>query len=352
MCLQRISQKGTTKKKKRGHPVLLQHGLFQSAGIFVVSNKKKSLAYYLCDLGYDVWLGNNRGVYEDHSHLTSKDPRYWDWNIHDLGRFDFPTMVQYVHTQTEQRVTFIGHSQGNAQAFAGLCHDPDIAQYLDLFVALAPAYYVNDFKHWSLKLLQKLPDSVFELIFGSTSFIPIMHKCQLFFHKRIFSSFAYIMFAYLFGWTSDRWKKGRKPAIFQTTPRPISTKLIRNWLDISRSGRLKSQEYSDIAQARVAEERHYELGNVKCPVAVFWGKGDSLVDGERLVVEMRKIGVNLVFELGIEGYEHMDLLWAGDVVEKVFKHLERLLEERRSGREEKESSKRKGKESQRNNNKR
>src|SRR5579859_1969398 len=45
------------------YPVLLLHGLMQSAGAFCV-NDESSLAFYLCKEGYDIWLGNNRGYFE------------------------------------------------------------------------------------------------------------------------------------------------------------------------------------------------------------------------------------------------------------------------------------------------
>lgn len=41
------------------YPVLMLHGLLQSAGAFCV-NDEDSLAFYLCRQGFDVWLGNNR----------------------------------------------------------------------------------------------------------------------------------------------------------------------------------------------------------------------------------------------------------------------------------------------------
>lgn len=42
-------------------PVLLQHGLLDSATSFVISSKTASLGYILYDAGYDVFLCNHRG---------------------------------------------------------------------------------------------------------------------------------------------------------------------------------------------------------------------------------------------------------------------------------------------------
>jgi len=318
LVLERI-YKPEHKNVKHRTPIILQHGLFQSSGIFVVANNENALAFYLAGRGYDVWLGNNRAVHDKHSVHSPHDDSYWDWSLDELGRYDFAATVQYVALETNQKVIFCGHSQGNAQAFIGLAVKPEIAQYIELFVAMAPAYFVNEFRHWSLKGLQQLPEQVFNILFGKKSFVSIMHICQHQFHRRVFSSIAYNMFAYLFGWSSDKWKRGRKPAIFQATPRPISTKLIQHWLKVSKFGKLALFGPS-------GEAIEYLLSPIQCPVAVFWGKDDTLVDGKKLINALRQEGVNVVFEHGVDGYEHMDLIWAVDAVDTVFRPLEGLLQ--------------------------
>lgn len=58
--LQRLhDKKQTALHSSKRYPVLLLHGLLQSAGAFCV-NDEDSLAFYLCKQGFDVWLGNNR----------------------------------------------------------------------------------------------------------------------------------------------------------------------------------------------------------------------------------------------------------------------------------------------------
>lgn len=41
-------------------PVLLAHGLLFSSSMYVI-NGRNSFAFYLADLGYDVWMFNHRG---------------------------------------------------------------------------------------------------------------------------------------------------------------------------------------------------------------------------------------------------------------------------------------------------
>jgi Partial alpha/beta-hydrolase lipase region len=78
-----VRQRGTESAKPK-YPVLMIHGLLQSAGAFC-TNDDSSLAFYLCKSGYDVWLGNNRcGFTPEHALLSYSDPRMWAWNIRQM----------------------------------------------------------------------------------------------------------------------------------------------------------------------------------------------------------------------------------------------------------------------------
>ncbi|KAH1374406.1 hypothetical protein KXX50_002001 [Aspergillus fumigatus] len=86
--------------RNQRYPVLLVHGLLQSAGAFCV-NDDDSLAFYLCKAGYDVWLGNNRcGMTPEHTTLSTGDPRMWTWNIRQMGVLDLTALVSRVLFET------------------------------------------------------------------------------------------------------------------------------------------------------------------------------------------------------------------------------------------------------------
>lgn len=64
-----------------GFPILILHGLFQSSGSFVTS-EDRSLAFWLAKRGYQVYLGNTRGVYDmGHRSYSRGDPRFWGESI-------------------------------------------------------------------------------------------------------------------------------------------------------------------------------------------------------------------------------------------------------------------------------
>ena len=66
--------------------------------------------------------------------------QFWEFSFVELGEFDLKTQIDYVLNSTDQeKLTYVGHSQGTTQMFYGLSTDPDyFKQRINLFVALAP----------------------------------------------------------------------------------------------------------------------------------------------------------------------------------------------------------------------
>ena len=55
-------------------------------------------AFIMADLGYDVWLGNNRGnIYgQQHLNYTLHSAEFWDFDFETMGIEDLPTIINYV----------------------------------------------------------------------------------------------------------------------------------------------------------------------------------------------------------------------------------------------------------------
>lgn len=83
--------------------MLLLHGLMQSTGAFCV-NDENSLAFFLCKSGYDVWLGNNRGYFKpQHKSLKPSNPKFWAWNLRQMGCLDLSALVSHVCAETGRK---------------------------------------------------------------------------------------------------------------------------------------------------------------------------------------------------------------------------------------------------------
>lgn len=87
--------------------VLLQHGWFTTPESWITEcSKKKCLPYVLADLGYDVWIGTQRGTmrpeYSDNLNFNpiSDSKSFWGYSLDDMAQFDFPTLVNFVIKNT------------------------------------------------------------------------------------------------------------------------------------------------------------------------------------------------------------------------------------------------------------
>lgn len=79
----------------------------------------------LADLGYDIWMGNNRGTDYSlgHKYLSVHDREFWDWTWSEMGVYDTPANISYVKEQTKKdKIQYLGYSQGTVQMFYGLAH--------------------------------------------------------------------------------------------------------------------------------------------------------------------------------------------------------------------------------------
>ena len=95
-------------------PVLLQHGILDSANCWIMNYAEVSPAFVAAEAGYDVWLGNSRGntYSEANTHLDpDKDEKeFWDFSW-DTMHLDITATMDYMLTQTGQdKIAYVGHS--------------------------------------------------------------------------------------------------------------------------------------------------------------------------------------------------------------------------------------------------
>ena len=350
---------------EKKYPVLLMHGLLQSAGAYC-SNDDDSLAFFLAKSGYDVWLGNNRCGFEPkHNLLKYGDPRMWAWNIRQMGVMDLPALISRVLEETGfPKLGLICHSQGTTQTFVALAKEqrPDIGGRISVFCALAPAVYAGPLiSKIYFKIMRVITPSMFRLLFGIHAFIPLMAKAHQLMPARLYSKLGYRVFSFLFNWSDERWELDLRDRMFQFAPTFVSAESMRWWLgrecfakqkcilSTRAEGRLEDEEdeeeddYFNLKpNARTVAElschctghHHKEHGRYawydkRAPPFAFWIAGnDDLVDGRRLLRRFergREPHVNLVHSKIIEGYEHLDVIWSMDSIDKVGKEVREVI---------------------------
>lgn len=368
----RSSAEGEEKGRKK-FPVLLIHGLLQSAGAYCV-NDDDSLAFYLCKAGYDVWLGNNRcGFHPKHVLLGYGDPRMWCWNIRQMGVFDLPALTSRVRYETGfDKIGLVAHSQGTTQSLVALAKEqrPDLGEKLTVFCALAPAAYAGPLiGKMYFKFMRVITPAMFRMMFGIHAFIPLMMTMHRLLPPKLYGRLGYLVFSFLFNWTDARWDRGLRDRMFQFAPVYVSAESMRWWLGrecfarhkciLATKEEWRAEEREDTADADRRHEvlaevdratggneevKKSEMGaearrrrpkgstawyNEKVPPFAFWVAGnDALVDGCKLLRRFergREPHVDVVHKKVIPEYEHLDVIWAMDAVEKVFEEVKEVL---------------------------
>lgn len=351
---------------KQKYPVLLVHGLLQSAGSYC-TNDDDSLAFYLAKSGYDVWLGNNRhGFRPRHQMLTYNDPRMWNWNIRQMGVMDLSALISRVLSETGfPKLGLVCHSQGTTQTFVALAKEqrPDLGNSISVFCALAPAVYAGPLiGKMYFKFMRIISPGMFRLIFGIHAFIPFMMTMHRWLPGSLYGAMGYRVFSFLFNWSDDRWDQGLRNRMFQFAPVYVSAESMRWWLgrecfasqkcilatreegqreeeeDEGKGGEM--EEYFDNRQSHQTEERDDGAAgrewqgrnawyNEKVPPFALWVAGnDELVDGRRLLRRFergREPHVRIVHQKIIEEYEHLDVIWAMDMIEQVGREVKEVL---------------------------
>jgi len=334
-------------QSNRRYPVLLIHGLLQSAGTYC-TNDDDSLAFYLCKSGYDVWLGNNRcGKNPEHTSLSPSDPRMWSWDIRHLGTLDLAALTSRVLYETGfEKLGLVCHSQGTTQTFVALAkeHRPELGERISVFCALAPAAYAGPLVSRSyFRFMQLLSPRMFRLVFGIHSFIPFMVTVQRVLHPRIYGTLAYWVFSFLFGWSDARWDRDLRHRMFQFAPVYVSSEAMRWWLGCESFAKHKCILSTMEDSAEETRVDHGDDPSDPClgsrgdkawfspqvpPFALWIGGSDALVDGRKLLNRFDdgcEPNVRVVHSKIIDEYEHLDVLWAMDSIEQVGKEVRQVL---------------------------
>lgn len=302
-----------------------------------------------------------------------------------MGVMDLPALISRVLSETGfEKLGLIAHSQGTTQSLVALAKEqrPEIGERISVFCALAPAAYAGRLINKAqFKFMQVISPAMFRAVFGIHAFIPLM----MFMHKilpgHLYGDMGYRVFAFLFNWSDERWERDIRDRMFQFAPVYVSAESMRWWLgrecfakqkcilatreekiiedkqdeeeDYHASTNRANPNHSDSGlddedcdedsksglqtlsrskqglEKRDQENARFAWYGPNTPPFALWVCGaDDLVDGRRLLRRFernREPFVDVVHSKIIEGYEHLDVIWAMDAIEKVGKEVRQVL---------------------------
>ncbi|KAK9669011.1 hypothetical protein RND81_13G102700 [Saponaria officinalis] len=123
LLLERIPRRDSRKA------VYLQHGVMDSSLGWVSNGVVGSPAFAAFDQGYDVFLGNFRGlVSREHVDRTISSRQYWRYSINEHGTKDIPAMIEKIHEVKTAELKLCDpnldeeNSDGQPYNLCAICH--------------------------------------------------------------------------------------------------------------------------------------------------------------------------------------------------------------------------------------
>ncbi|KKY33914.1 putative sterol esterase tgl1 [Diaporthe ampelina] len=305
--------------------IYLHHGLLMNSEVWVcLTDAQKVLPFILVERGFDVWLGNNRGNKYSKKSVRSAPTslEFWNFSIDEFAFHDIPNSIEYVLSSTGQpSLSYIGFSQGTAQAFAALSIHPKLNQQVNVFIALAPAMSPPGLANGIADALIKASPQVLFLMFGRRSILSSAPLWESLVYPPLYIKILDMGMKFLFNWKGNNITHAQKLAAYPHLYSFTSTKSVVHWFQIIRT---KSFQMFDDdppltigTNSRFTKVAKYPTRNIKTPIVLVYGGSDSLVDIKAMLRELPPTTV----ATEIPHYEHLDFLWAKDVAAQVFPHV-------------------------------
>lgn len=90
-----------------------------------------------------------------------------------MADYDLPALFNYVHKISNQKIHYVGHSQGTIQMHIALSkHNEVIEHLIDKYFAFGPVAYVKNAKSHVLTLLDRSPVIEWYHLRGIHEFMP------------------------------------------------------------------------------------------------------------------------------------------------------------------------------------
>jgi len=309
--------------------VFLQHGLLDSSWTFVANFPNESLGFILADAGYDVWFGNSRGNYYSlgHSYFDVDTEEYWNFTWDDMAKYDLPAQIDFALSENgAMNLTYIGHSQGTIQGFAGFSINTTLSSQVNLFIALAPVAYAY---HASglLKIFAEIDLDTFFLIFGNHDFLPDASLLQKL-APDLCGDIDWIC-SDILGWVAGKTNhlnKTRLQVYVSETPAGTSVKNIAHWGQCVRSNTFQMYDYGcgilTCENMKIYGQRtppRYNLSLLQLPISLFYGGDDTLADPTDVLQLIRDIPKKWLYNAKFtKTYAHLDYTWGVDANKNVY----------------------------------
>ncbi|XP_040480123.1 lipase member K isoform X2 [Ursus maritimus] len=286
--------------------------------------------------GYDVWMGNSRGNTWSRKHLkfSPKSREYWAFSVDEMANYDLPATIKFIVEKTgQERVYYVGHSQGTTIAFIAFSTNPELAKRIKIFFALAPVVTVK-YTQSPLKKFTILSREVVKALFGDKMFYPhtffdqfIATKvCNRKLFRHICSNFLFT----LSGFDPKNLNMSRLDVYLAQSAAGTSVQNMLHWAQAANSGLFQAFDWGNPDQNMMHFHQRtppiYDVTKMAVPTAVWSGGQDRVADLKDIENLLPKI-TKLIYYKFIPHYNHVDFYLGQDAPQEVYQDLIRLMDE-------------------------
>ncbi|XP_034633652.1 lysosomal acid lipase/cholesteryl ester hydrolase-like isoform X1 [Trachemys scripta elegans] len=313
--------------------VFLQHGLLADGSSWIINLATNSLGFILADAGYDVWIGNSRGNTwsRRHVNLSMHQEEFWAFSYDEMAKYDHPAVIDFIVQKTgQEKLYYIGHSEGTTTAFITFSTMPQLAQRIKMYFALAPVATLKNAQSLLTKLAL-LPDAVIKTVVGTKEFIRQNFFADLFAaefcSQGMLSEFCGNLMFELCGFNEKNLNMSRIYVYITHAPAGTSVQNIIHWKQAIKSGKLKAYDWG-IPSNKVHYDQDtppiYNVTDMQVPTAMWSGGNDWLADPIDVDLLLPQV-TNLVYHKVIPDWNHLDFIWGLDAPERMYNEILDLM---------------------------
>ncbi|NXG23358.1 LIPM Lipase, partial [Grallaria varia] len=311
--------------------VFLQHGILADAIHWISNMPNNSLGFLLADAGYDVWLGNSRGVTWSLKHKTLKpcQKEFWQFSFDEIGKYDIPAELYFTMNKTGQKdIYYIGHSEGTTAGFIAFSTHPDLSQKIKAFFALAPIATITHARG-PVVVFTHLPRSLLRLLLG----------CKGVFQQNelmkgllicICGSLGKVCGSILYRITGGRIQNlntSRIDVFVGHYPAGTSVQNFMHWHQLIHADQFQAYDYGSKENMKKYNQTVppvYKIEEITIPTAVWSAGQDAFADPKDMARLLSQI-TNLIYHEHFPAWGHLDFLWGLDATEKMYMKIIELL---------------------------
>ncbi|XP_066476420.1 lipase member M-like [Tiliqua scincoides] len=321
---------------KTGHrpAVLLVHGFAAEGRSWIANLPNNSLAFFLADAGYDVWILNCRGTTwsRRHKYLSVDQEEFWNFSFHEMGIYDVPATINFILQKTKQdALYYMAHSQGSAAGLVAFSVMPQLAQKVKLFISFAPAYTLVDTRGFFGRLLS-LPKVLKTAIWGNKEFRLLTNHIKdmnvnLCSYPGLDRCCLQVIFT-ITGLNENNLNVSHADVYAGIFPDFSSVKALIHGTQIFRSNQFKYFDYGSKNKEfyNMTTPPFYKIEDMNVPTAVWYGGNDILTPKKDIELLLPRIP-HLVFQKYVPYWEHLECIWGLDAPELIYPDMLFLMQQ-------------------------